>query len=172
MEEIDLPAVNPETSALDALDLMQSDGKSAVVVKLPRGPAVVSVGDLVRALRKGDVTVAEAAKLTTEEPFKDPLRGQVVYHAITSSSARYLANAAVKSKISNVLAKNGASLAVVSVGDNRAKVITDHEGRERSLATRATLCRCKTVRTHVFEPEDLLTPGKCNYPHQADVKCS
>ena len=161
MGEIELPAVQPGTKLLAALQTMQDDGTSGIVVNLPERPAVVHVRELLQVLRaRGDVAVEEV-----------PWRAGTLYLPTTSGSFPFLTDVATGRRLLDVLPAEKVLYAVIAFTADKAKVITAHETGTDAFAQKAILCRCETDNTHVFDPSELVTSGTCNYD-PSKVNCS
>ena len=161
MGELELPVVQSEDKLLDVLQVMQTEGVSGVVLRRSGGPAVVRVRELLEALRTlGNVKIGAI-----------PARATSLHIPVPNVGALVLTNPTLSQLFAGVFSASDVDFAIASISGGRAKVVTSHERWRGIIAARATLCRCETDDTHVFEPDELFTPGKCN-DDPSKVDCS
>lgn len=161
MQELELPVVQSEDKLLDVLQVMQAAGKSGVVLRRPTAPAVVRVRELLEALRiLGNVQIGNI-----------PARATSLHTPVEYATALILDDVRLHHYFTGFFSEKKVDFAVASISGGKAKVVTASETLRDKMAVRATLCRCETDATHVFEPEELWIAGECNLD-PSKVHCS
>jgi hypothetical protein len=163
MDEIEVSLVPGDMPLEKAIDVLKESGRSALVAERSDGLALLTSGDMLQALRASrnpDRPVGELQPSATASQVTLPRNSE----GILDSPIR-------RRGLEAAFASGGARYSLIRSG-TRARVITASDALAFTLSRSLIICRCKLdPRHHVFEPEDLTVPGKCNFDGQA-VNCA
>jgi hypothetical protein len=151
MDQVELRVVKSDTKLKSALTLMQANHRGAVIIEQGRKPIVITRQDVAQELRRRnqDVTLAEI------EP-RDPTVDASIDFAMQSFE-----HPATRSALQAALANRNALYAIISITASSARIVTISERIADSLKQSFTICTCRKDDTHVWFPQDLTDPNKC-----------
>lgn len=169
MDIVDLPSIAGHVPIVDALHELKIRARSGVLVDLPnQEPRIVTAGEIKTVLHQ---------RLRLRQPVRVPVeivipqrRSLVVHPRITF--AEFRAQRTARDRVQAMLAAGNAAYAIVGMEYGMAEVVTASEAFAASLRAALTLCECtRYPDEHVLAPEDIITPGVCNFCG-SQVNCS
>jgi hypothetical protein len=162
MEKVQLTVVPATTSLAAALEVMRDSGHGALLVSLDSGATIVTAHDVFTQLRRNRELPQTLESLGVwKEPSFLPTRSLEDSWTRRPETTRGLSFA---------LESGEGKYAILKMLEDRAVVISADPFLTESFSMRVSLCRCRThPETHVFQPEELIHPGRCNLdPSEVD----
>ena len=156
--EVDLPILDADATIESAFEAMRGRGRSGVVVERDGARVLITADELIVHMREqGDVHLLDIK----------PRR-----HGVEAPDAGAFAIVrAVRAEAKQHLGAHGTDYLIGVAEDGSARVLTAHEHFAFELSQPLTLCRCQVNATHVYRPQQLKVPGRCNRDG-AQVDCS
>ena len=162
MHQAELALVQGMEPVGHVLERMQRSGHGAIVVSMGSELSIVTVEEVLQLLRdQGPEARAELIR-SMDKP---------LLVSRSTESADWMTRPDIRRGLFAALETGSSKHAILSVDSERALVATSDESLGRSFNMRIVVCRCANEPSrHVFQPHELLTPGKCNLD-DAKVDC-